>query len=198
MAKVAIFASGRGSNFIAIHEYLQLSAPAHTLSCLVSDKPDCPAVAYARQQNIPVIAMAYAKGIKRENVEQALLGQLAAFTPDCLVLAGFMRILTPVLIDAWPGRILNIHPSLLPKYPGAHGIEESYASSDTWLGITIHQVDRGVDTGPIIIQKSFQRTGTESLADIEKRIHELEYATYPVAIKSFLDSLDKAQDGGQI
>jgi phosphoribosylglycinamide formyltransferase-1 len=100
-----------------------------------------------------------------------------------------MRLLTPVLIDAYPRAIINIHPALLPRHPGAHGIADSYASADRTLGITIHYVDYGMDTGPIILQKSFERTGSESLEDIEKKLHELEHSTYPDVACALLDQL---------
>ena len=199
MAKVAIFASGRGSNFIAIHEFLEKSELGqHAICCLASDKPDCPAVAYARSQNIPVLMMDYAKGKDRESTETQLLAQLSPYAPDLLVLAGFMRLLSPVLVDAWSGRIINIHPSLLPKYPGVHGIQDSFASGDSWLGISIHYVDHGLDSGPIIIQKSFERSGSESLVEIEERIHRLEHETYPVTVWNLLESFTNAKNGGPI
>lgn len=193
MSRVAVFASGTGSNFKAIHSHLlaypDAARPAHQLCCLVSDKPVCGAVAWAREMGIPVVPMTYAKGLSRESVEQILLDELRPFQPDLLVLAGFMRLLTPVLIDAYAGRIINIHPALLPRHPGAHGIADSYASGDRLLGITIHHVDYGVDTGRIIVQKSFERTGRESLEEIEKHLHELEHATYPILVASMLDTL---------
>ena len=193
MAKAAVFASGRGSNFIAIHEHLE-SMPdrPHAICCLVTDKADSGAAAYARKQGIPVLIMAYSKAKARESVETELLSQLRLLSPDILVLAGFMRILTPVLIESWPERIINIHPSLLPKYKGAHGIEDSYASPDAILGITIHQVDAGLDSGPILIQQSFERKGNESLEEISQRIHELEHMTYPLMVRSLLDNIAKS------
>ena len=193
MAKVAIFASGRGSNFIAIHEYLEsIKNQPHCICCLVTDKPKSGAAEYAAIHNIPILSMDYSKGKSRENIETELISQLKPLGAELLVLAGFMRLLTPVLIDAWQERIINIHPALLPKYKGAHGIEESYASTDLVLGITIHYVDAGLDSGPILIQKSFERQGTESLEEIRQRIHELEHATYPKLVHSLLDNIVKS------
>jgi phosphoribosylglycinamide formyltransferase-1 len=186
MARVAVFASGTGSNFKAIHRHLQLGGK-HRLCCLVSDKPQCGAVEYARDNGIAFIGMNYAKGASREALERQLITDLALFQPDLLVLAGFMRLLSPVLIDAFPKAIINIHPTLLPRFPGAHGIAESFASDDRILGITIHHVDYGVDTGPIILQKSFERQGTESLEEIERKLHELEHASYPAVVSALLD-----------
>ncbi len=101
-----------------------------------------------------------------------------------------MRILTPFFVEKYKGKLVNIHPALLPKYPGAHGIEESYASKDRELGITIHYVDSGVDTGPVILQKSFTRDMSETIEEIEKKIHKLEYDFYPEVIEKLLDSFN--------
>lgn len=194
MAKAAVFASGRGSNFIAIHRHLEtISDHAHQICCLVTDKPDCGAAEYAQVQQIPVLTIAYNKTKPRETSEAELITQLQPLNVDLLVLAGFMRILTPLLIDTWPQRIINLHPSLLPKYKGAHGIEESYASADSILGITIHRVDHGLDSGPILIQKSFERQGHESLEEIAQSIHKLEHETYPLVVHSLLDNIANAQ-----
>jgi phosphoribosylglycinamide formyltransferase-1 len=104
-----------------------------------------------------------------------------------------MRLLTPRLIDAYASRIINIHPSLLPKYPGAHGIADSYASGDRELGITIHRVDYGLDSGPIILQQSFIR-GAESLEEAEAHIHELEHLHYPQVMIRLLDAVNGIGD----
>ena len=109
---------------------------------------------------------------------------------DIVALAGFMRLLTPWFLEAFKGPVINVHPSLLPKYPGIHGIQESYASGDNELGITIMRVDAGVDTGPTILQKSFQREPGETRDHVEARIHQLEHEWYPRVLLSMLDRVD--------
>lgn len=193
MAKLAAFASGRGSNFIAIHRHL--AGGPHRVCCLVSDKPDCPAVAYARAQGLPVVAAAYAKGKPRAETEAEILAGLAPHAPDLLALAGYMRLLSPLLVDAYPRRIVNIHPALLPRHPGAHGIEDSYRSGDERLGVTIHYVDHGMDTGPVVFQESFDRPQGASLAEIEERIHGIEHRNYPLVVAALLDACQTT--GGQ-
>jgi phosphoribosylglycinamide formyltransferase-1 len=101
-----------------------------------------------------------------------------------------MKILTPFFLDAFKGPIINLHPSLLPRYPGVHAIEESYRSTDRELGISVIRVDAGVDTGPILLQKSFQRAGSESMAEIESRIHALEHEWFPRVVLEMLDAID--------
>ena len=185
MANLAVFASGGGSNFQAIAESLR--ATRHSTACLIADRKDAFALRRAETLRVPSHYVSYA-GRSREETEDELIAVLAPYKIAYIALAGFMRLLTPRLIDAYPSRIINIHPALLPKYPGAHGIAESYASGDRELGISIHYVDYGLDSGPIILQKSFIRGGSESMAEIETRIHELEHLWYPLVLISLLDA----------
>lgn len=186
MALCAVFASGRGSNFIAIHRYFKEKCPHHRVACLISDHADCGAAIHAQEAGIPVFIVSY-KGKTRDEVEMEILGFFGNTRPALLVLAGYMRLLGSVLIEAFPMGIINIHPSLLPRHPGLHGLRESFESKDPVLGITIHYVDAGMDTGPIIIQESFRRTGDETLETIEEHIHALEHGTYPVTVAALLD-----------
>jgi phosphoribosylglycinamide formyltransferase-1 len=186
VAKLAVFASGSGTNFQAIAE---AAAPTrHSIACLVTDKKDAYALRRAEKLGIPSHIISY-KGKSREQAEEEILAVLAPHKIDYIALAGFMRLLTPRLIDAYPSRIINIHPALLPKYPGTHGIRESYESGDRQLGITIHYVDYGLDSGPVILQQSFTRNGTESIAEIETRIHNLEHIWYPKVMLDLMDAV---------
>jgi len=185
MANLAVFASGSGSNFQAIADALKGSS--HRLALLVYDRK----TAYVRQRaqaaGIPVENIEYSREKPREETEKELLTRLKPYSIDLIALAGFMRLLTPVLVDAYKDRIINVHPSLLPKYPGTHGIEESYHSGDRELGITIHRVDYGLDTGPIIRRGRILRCEGESLEDFEARIHALEHRLYPEVILNILE-----------
>ena len=185
MGNLAVFASGRGTNFDAIAQ--AVSTTWHKTACLISDKKNAFALIRAERMNIPFHVVSYA-GRSREETEEEILNILKPYNIDYIALAGFMRLLTPKLIDAYPSRIINIHPALLPKHPGSHGIRDSYQSDDCDLGITIHYVDYGLDSGPIILQKSFARSGTESIEEIENRIHELEHSFYPKVILDLLET----------
>ena len=185
MGSIAVFASGNGSNFQAVID--AFAGTPHTVSVLVCDRKEAYARRRAEKAGIPVENLHYSRNVPREETEKELLARLASYPIDLIVLAGFMRLLTPVLIDAYPGRIINIHPSLLPKYPGTHGIEESYASEDTELGVTIHTVDYGLDSGPILRQGKIARIEGESLEDFETRIHALEHRLYPEVILNILE-----------
>jgi phosphoribosylglycinamide formyltransferase-1 len=192
MARLAVFASGRGSNFVAVAEALR-DRPDHSLEFLLCDKKGAPALDRASEMGVASYLVTYA-GKKRETTEAEMLIHLARHKVDLLALAGFMRLLTPFFLQGFKGDIVNLHPSLLPKYPGAHGIEESYRSGDSELGISIMRIDTGCDTGPLIFQKSFTRNGTESLDEIERRIHELEHAWFPKVLIDLLDGIDRGRE----
>ena len=190
MARVGVLASGGGSNFqaIALHLAAQAgtSGPPHQVAVLVCDKASAYCLDRAAELGIPAHVVTYVKG-EREAAEAQMTSWLEQAGTDLVVLAGFMRILTPFFVRRWRGKLINIHPSLLPRHPGAHGLEDSYDSSDTELGITVHWVDEGVDTGEVIEQRSFARHAKMSLEEAEFRIHQLEHELYPAVVKRLLD-----------
>lgn len=186
MANLAVFASGRGTNFIAIHEQLQRTA--HRLRLLVSDKADCGAARYARKHHIPVVHASYS-GRTREQVEEKLIAELRAYAADLIALAGYMRVLTPRFVAAFRHKIINLHPSLLPAYPGLNAIRRSYEAGSS-MGITVHFVDEGVDTGPVIEQHKVPGTRAMSFEEAEEAIHRAEHYHYPRAVLSQLDAID--------
>ena len=192
MARCAIFASGTGSNFEQLEKSLR-KHPVHSVACLVCDKPSAPVVTKALSAGIPVVPITYTRSshgiLDRSTAEKKTASILHSLGVDCIALAGFMKILSPALLTEFPNRILNIHPSLLPHHPGAHGMRDSIESADTVLGITIHIVDSGVDTGPILAQRSFTRTSSESPASEELRIHQLEHEAYPQVLLEFMDTI---------
>jgi phosphoribosylglycinamide formyltransferase 1 len=187
MANLAVFASGNGSNFEAIAN--KISNTSHKIVCVIYDQPNAYVATRAERFKIPAIYIDY-RNNTRQKAEKQIISVLKEKFVDMIALAGFMRLLTPLLIDPFPKKIINIHPSLLPNYPGTSGIIDSYESGDIELGITIHFVDYGLDTGPIIFQTSFTRTGSEKLEEIEKRIHDLEHHHYPLVINKALDSIE--------
>ncbi len=187
MANLGILASGNGSNFQAIVD--AVGPTEHDVSCLVCNKPGAYVIERAAKAGVPSIIVDYT-GRRREEAELEILSYLRVYGVDLIALAGFMKLLTPLLIDAYPGRILNIHPSLLPRYPGTGALEKSYQGNDDELGITIHRIDYGLDTGPVVLQKSFKRSGNESLEEIEDKIHSLEHTYYPQVILDLLGRLE--------
>jgi len=185
--KVAVLASGSGSNFQAIAE--ALAPTRHRVVLLLCDKPGAFCLERAGRLGIRAEVVPYAKGGTtevRQAAERAMTAALEASGADLVVLAGFMRILTPLFVGRWKGRLVNIHPALLPRHPGAHGIADSYASGDPELGVTVHWVDEGVDTGAIVAQKAFPR-GRLSLEEAEAMIHSIEHELYPATVLKLLE-----------
>ncbi len=193
MARLAVFASGRGSNFVAIAERMKRQ-DRHSLEFLLCDRPEAPVLLRAKELGIRSYLEPYA-GRGRAEAEKRMLSHLEHHAVDLVALAGFMRLLTPLFLAGFRGEIVNVHPSLLPKYPGTHGIEESFRSPDRELGVTVMRIDEGCDTGPIIAQRSFVRDARESLERVEERIHELEHSLFPSVLLELLDSIDARRRG---
>ncbi len=189
MKKIAVFASGFGSNFQAIIEAVEKGSLQAEIALLVSDKPNCKAVERANVNGIDAFTFCAKEYDNKEAYETAILHELERRGVDYIVLAGYMRYIGKVLLTHYPLRIINLHPALLPSFPGAHGIEDAYRHGVRVFGITVHFVDDGVDTGPIIDQFAFHSDGTESLDEIETRIHQLEHQYYPLTIHKTINKL---------
>ena len=165
-----------------------LHAQGHQVVLLLCDRPGAYCLERAQKLGVPSQVVEYERGIPeaRQKAEAQLTAALQGVHPDYIALAGFMRILTPGFVRQWAGKLVNIHPALLPRHPGAHGIEDSFASSDTELGVTVHWVDEGVDTGAVLAQRSFTRTPGLTLEDAARRIHEVEHQLYPETLLRLL------------
>ena len=180
-------ASGRGSNFQALIEAMEAGTlPARCLR-LITDNPSAYAIERAEKAGIPVTVLDYASYPDRSAYEQALLREMRATGADLFVLAGYMRILDREIVEAFPRRILNIHPALLPSFPGLHAPRQALEHGVRVSGCSVHLVDSGTDTGPIILQRCVrveQDDTEESLAD---RILEEEHRILPEAVRLFME-----------
>lgn len=187
MKNIAVFASGFGSNFEAIIEAANNGTLHANIALLVVDKPACYAVERAHNHNIPVFAFNPKDYDSKEAYEKEIVKQLQAYQIDLIALAGYMRLVGSILLDNYAHRIINIHPALLPSFPGTHSIEKAYNHGVKVFGITIHYVDAGMDTGPIIDQESFKKKEGESLDEVETRIHQLEHQLYPKVLEELIN-----------
>ncbi|KAA8325455.1 phosphoribosylglycinamide formyltransferase [Leuconostoc carnosum] len=184
--KLAIFASGTGTNFQALHDaVLQRQLPAEIVR-LVVDKADAGALHLAKLFGVPAMVIRYADYDSKSLAELAIIKQLHEDEVDGILLAGYMRILTPTLTAAFPGRIVNLHPAMLPKFPGRQSILDAYEAGVTETGVTVHFVDDGIDTGQVIAQQSVPRLSQDTLADLEARIHKVEHVLYPDTLEHLL------------
>lgn len=181
--RVAVFASGNGTNFEAI----KAADLPITICVLVCDHADAPVIKRAKKHNIPVIISEVQKGLPKKDRERTLLKALRGRRVDTLILAGYMRIIGTTLLTAYPKRIINIHPALLPSFPGRHGIEDAYAAGVKVTGVTIHFVDAGIDSGQIIAQEAVKRESKDTLASLEVKIHDVEHWLYPQTIRHLIE-----------
>ena len=186
--KVAIFASGSGSNFEAIAKSDELRNLGLEIELLVCDQPKAHVLKRAEKYHIPVFVNQLADYPDRSTYEQAIVDKLKPLKIEYILLAGYMKVVTPTLLAAYPNHIINIHPSLLPKFSGLEAIERAFKAGDEVTGVTIHYIDEGVDTGPIIKQCKVVRLRNDTEASLEARIHQTEHQMYRQVI---LDLLNK-------
>ena len=186
----AILLSGRGSNFIAIHEAIQRGDLSATICCVISNVEEAAGLVRAREFGLNTECLP-SKGIEREDYDRQLAEKLRTYDPALICLAGFMRILSPVMIRAFPSRILNIHPALLPSFPGLHAQRQALQHGVKVSGCTVHFADEGVDTGPIILQRTVDVLQGDDEETLSARILEQEHQAYWRAIALILDKLEK-------
>jgi len=183
--RLGVLASGRGSNLQAIIDAIEKGTLEAVLAVVLSNKSDAPALERARQHGAPAIFLDPKATPGREHYDQVLLEQLRKHDVELVALAGYMRIVTPVLIDAYSHRMMNIHPSLLPAFPGLAAQKQALDWGVKTAGCTVHFVTEGVDAGPIIRQTAvpvFEGDTEETLA---ARILVEEHRLYPEAIQFF-------------
>ncbi len=186
MKSIVILASGNGSNFEAIvRKFRQWDVPVE-IKALITDNKNAFAIKRAKRLLIPVIVLNYRDFKSGDGYNKKLLERLVELNPTLIVLAGYMRILPAFIVKRFYGKIVNIHPALLPSFRGLNAIERAYRSGVKYTGITIHYVDEGVDTGSIIEQRCIRINDKETLESLERRIHRLEHYYYPKTILNLL------------
>lgn len=182
MMRLAVLASGRGSNLQAILQSIARGRLAARVVLVLSNVPDAPALKLAEAAGVPFWAGDHRKFSKREAFDTAMLEAMAAARVDAVALAGYMRLLSPRFLNAYPGRILNVHPSLLPAFAGADGAGDTLAYGAKFAGCSVHFVEEKVDSGPIIIQAAIAVKGNETKESLMPRLHALEHRIYPQAL----------------
>lgn len=180
---IALFASGNGSNVQAIIDAVKNGELDADISCLVCDQPGAYVIERAQKENIPVLISSPKDVDSREEWEIRVIDFLKDRRVELIVLAGFMRILKKPMLQAFPNKIINIHPSLLPDFPGINGIEDAYEADVKKTGVSIFYVDEGVDTGNIIAQEAIVVEPTWTLAELEQAIHQIEHRLYPAVLQ---------------
>jgi phosphoribosylglycinamide formyltransferase-1 len=181
MKKLGILLSGRGSNFEAIARNVQAGKIPAEIGVVISNKEEALGLATARQMGLKALCIP-SKGKEREAFERELVAALREHEVDLVCLAGFMRVLTPYFIREFRGRILNIHPALLPSFPGVEAQKQALEYGVKWTGCTVHFVDEGVDTGPIVCQAAVPVLDDDTPESLAARILKEEHRIYSEAI----------------
>ncbi|MGZ1782693.1 phosphoribosylglycinamide formyltransferase [Staphylococcus argenteus] len=183
MVKIAIFASGSGSNFENIVEHVESGKLENIeITALYTDHHDALCIDRAKRHQIPVYVNEPKQFSSKAHYEQHLVTLLNKDDVEWIILAGYMRLIGPGLLTSYEGKILNIHPSLLPKYKGIDAIGQAYQSGDSITGSTVHYVDSGMDTGEIIEQRQCDIRPGETKEQLEEKVKRLEYELYPSVI----------------
>src|SRR5579864_450404 len=187
MKSLGILLSGRGSNFVAIADSIAAGRiPDARIGVVISNRADAPGIATARERGLNALVIP-SKGKPREEHDREVVAALKEHHVDLICLAGYMRLLSPWFVQQFPQRILNIHPSLLPAFPGLEAQEKAFAYGVKVTGCTVHFVDEELDHGAIIVQKAVPVLDSDDEHTLAARILEQEHIAYPEAIRIVLE-----------
>jgi len=191
--RLAVFISGSGSGMAALLHHQESKPCLHETTLVLSNVADVSGLDKAKAHNVNTITIELDKSIsgkseRREAHETSIMEALEEHQIEAVILSGYMRILSPLFVRAWKGRLLNIHPSLLPKYPGAHAHRDALADGATITGCTVHLVDEGVDSGPILAQSQLEIHPDDDEESLSERVKILEHKLYPEVIDTYAES----------
>ncbi|WHX91690.1 phosphoribosylglycinamide formyltransferase [Peribacillus simplex] len=183
MKRLAVFASGNGSNFQSIAEAIKIGKLEAEICLVVCDREDAYVLERAKLENIDSFSFS-AKNYSNKTVyESEILEKLRQYEIEFIILAGYMRLIGPTLLQKYSQRIVNIHPSLLPNFPGKDAIGQAFEAGVKETGVTVHYVDDGMDTGPVIAQKAVPILEGDTKDILQKRIQEMEHDLYPSVLQ---------------
>lgn len=186
-SRIVVLISGGGTNLQAIIDACANSNYPAQVVGVVSNKVDAYGLTRAKDADIKTVALSHKDFSSREYYDQALIKKIDSFNADVIVLAGFMRILTPNFVQHYQGKLLNIHPSLLPKYQGLNTHQRAIDAGDTEHGVSVHFVTEELDGGPVILQAKVPVFDGDNIDDLAARVHEQEHRIYPLVVKWFAE-----------
>ena len=195
MKNIVVLISGNGSNLQAIIDACKQKKINGTLRAVFSNKADAFGLERAREAGIAAHALSASQFASREAFDRELVQEIDAYAPDVVVLAGYMRILSPAFVAHYAGRLLNIHPSLLPKYPGLNTHRQVLENGDAEHGTSVHFVTDELDGGPVILQAKVPVVEGDSEEDVTARVQAQEHAIYPLVVSWFVDGRLAMRDG---
>ncbi|QXO93459.1 phosphoribosylglycinamide formyltransferase [Methanospirillum purgamenti] len=182
-----VLASGRGSNFQAIIDRVKEGSIHARCVCLITDNPDAYAITRANKAGIPHEVVSYKSFSDKIRYEEALMEVIARYNPDLIILAGYMRLLGDRIVDTYHGKMINIHPSLLPAFAGLHAQQQALDYGTKVAGCTVHFVTRDMDAGPVIIQRTVPVLDDDDEESLSSRILIEEHQAYPDAVRLFFE-----------
>ena len=185
VTKLCVLISGNGSNLQAIIDAVQAGRLNAQITGVISNRPNAYGLERAREAGIEAVCLDHMEYDDRASYDEALKSQINAFGADCVVLAGFMRILTPEFVDSFTGKLVNIHPSLLPKYKGLNTHQRAIDNGDKEHGVSVHFVTPELDGGPVIIQSHVPVFEEDTPSDLAERVQEQERRIYPLVLSWF-------------
>lgn len=185
MLTLGVLVSGRGSNLQSIIDHIETGELHARIAVVISDQENAFALERAQKHGIATEVVPASRGMSREDYDTNLVQILKGYGVELVILAGFMRIISPVLIKAYPNRIMNIHPALLPAFPGLHVQKKAVDYGVKFSGCTVHFVDEGMDTGPIILQAAVPVLDDDTEESLAARILKEEHKAYPKAIELY-------------
>lgn len=191
MKRIAFLVSGSGTNMANLIQKIKSGEVCAEAAIVISNKPGVKALNRAKELGVPAAVISHKDYATRQLFDEALAACIDSHKIDYVVLAGFMRVLTEGFVKKYHGRLINIHPALLPAFPGAHAIQDAWDAKVKETGVTVHFVDGGVDTGPVILQRKVPVLPNDTLETLEARIHQIEYEIYPEALKLVLSGKSK-------
>lgn len=183
---IAVFASGSGSNFEALVNHSRKNRWADPICLLVCDCPGAGVLKRAERLQVPILCRSPKQFADKKAYETWILDHLKAYQVKKIVLAGYMRLIGSTLLEAYPDQIINIHPSLLPAFPGKNAIEKAFRHPVCVSGVTVHLVDEGMDTGPILAQVPVEIERDDTLESFEQKIHQAEHRLYPETVQKWI------------
>lgn len=195
--KVGVLISGSGTNLQAIIDAAAEGLPIEVVH-VVSSRPDAYGIERARAAGIPVLVMNQKLYADARAADETIADTLRASGAEYVVMAGYMRMVTGVLLDAFPNRILNLHPALLPSFVGAHAIQDAFDAGVKVTGVTVHFANEEYDKGPIIAQRAVTVRETDTVETLEERIHEVEHEMFPQVLGWLADGRVSVDDAGKV
>jgi phosphoribosylglycinamide formyltransferase-1 len=186
VTRLGVLLSGRGSNFLALHDAVSRGELPAEIALVASNVPGAPGLARARERGLQAVAIPHRGEPERASHEAKMIAALRGAGVEWVCLAGYMRLLSPAFLAAFPRRILNIHPSLLPSFPGIDAQAQALAHGVKVTGCTVHLVDEGLDSGPIVVQRAVAVLDDDTPATLASRILEQEHLAYPEALRLLL------------